>query len=459
MKSRDDRAEPLDVSVSPRRTSLAAAVAALALLAGPASAEVTSGGWTAIANVVQGTAVAPRTIALASDETEVAEPAEATPAQRDALRRKVEAALGGSSATVVSAAVDVQGYGAVVRRDSAHALPPASTQKSYIGLAALVALGPQARYRTEAAAVAVPVGGTLPGSLWLVAGGDPYLSAVYLRGLAKKVRALGITRVAGDVKLDDMRYDQRRAVAGWKPTFMPDESGPLSALAVNRNRWRTDSTFLADPAFPNAVLFRDYLRSEGVAIGGTVRREPRPANAQTLAVHHGTPLSSAVRRALKESDNFAAELILKEVGRVVRGEGSSAGGLAAVREVLGRHAVPMGAGSDGSGLSSFDRQTTAGQVQLLQAADASGSGPSFRAALPIGCRDGTLKHRYCGTAAEGRVSAKTGTLKGVRALAGVTTTASGRQVHFAFQLTGVTSGTSALAAIDRAVVALAASTD
>ena len=442
--------------MSPRRTALAAAVVTLSVLAGPASAEVTAGSWKRIANVVQGTAVAPRTITLAAPQSDAAA---ATDAERDALRRKVESALGGSSAVTVSAAVDVEGYGEVLRRDAAHPLPPASTQKSYVALSALIALGPTARYRTEAAAVAVPVAGRLPGSIWLVAGGDPYLSATYLRGLAKKVRALGITSIAGDVKLDDLRYDQRRAVSGWKSSFMPAESGPLSALAVNRNRWRTDRTFLADPAFPNAVLFRDYLRSEGVSIGGTVRREARPAEARTLAVHHGTPLTSAVRRAVKESDNFAAELILKELGRVVRSDGSSAGGLEAVRDVLGRHGVPVGAGSDGSGLSSLDRQTTGGQVELLQAADASGSGPVFQASLPTGCRDGTLKRRFCGTAAEGRVAAKTGTLRGVRALAGYTTTASGRRVHFAFQLTGVESGAKALAAIDRAVVALAASTD
>jgi D-alanyl-D-alanine carboxypeptidase/D-alanyl-D-alanine-endopeptidase (penicillin-binding protein 4) len=196
-----------------------------------------------------------------------------------------------------------------------------------------------------------------------------------------------------------------------------------------------------------------------VVVQGTVRRERRPADAVTVAERVSGPVPAVVRRALKDSDNFAAELLLKELGRVVRGDGSSAGGLTAVRDVLGEHSVPVGAGSDGSGLSAHNRQTTSGQLLLLQAADGSGSGPAFRAALPTGCRDGTLKKRYCGTAAEGRVSAKTGTLTGVRALSGYTQTASGRTVRFAFQLTGVQDGGRALAAIDRAVVALASSTD
>ena len=95
-------------------------------------------------------------------------------------------------------------------------------------------------------------------------------------------------------------------------------------------------------------------------------------------------------------------------------------------------------------------------VLLLRAGRRSPVASSFRAALPVGCVDGTLKKRLCGTPAAGRVSAKTGTLSGVRTLAGYTTTARGRVVTFAFQLSGAADGARALRAIDRAVVLLAA---
>lgn len=440
--------------MSPRRTFLAALAVAVGLLAGPAAAGIVD---ETVSGFVPATAVGPRPIALLATAGD-SEPAPATPEQRDALRRRLETALGGSTARTLSVSIEVEGYGAVLRRESGHPLPPASTQKSYVGLSALVALGPYARLRTEVARTAEPVGGVLNGHLWLVAGGDPYLTKAGLRALARDVRSAGITTVTGGVRLDDSRYDARRTAPGWKSSFVPQQSGPLSALAVDRNRWRTDRAFLADPALPAAVLFRDYLRAEGVTVG-TVRRERRPATAVPVAQRVSGPVPAVVRRALKDSDNFATELLLKELGRVVRGEGSSAGGLSAVREVLGEHAVPVGAGADGSGLSAHDRQTTDGQVLLLKAAEASGSGADFRAALPIGCRDGTLRRRYCGTAAQGRVFAKTGTLAGVRALTGYTETASGRTVWFSFQLTGVRDGGRALAAVDRAVVALAGSTD
>jgi D-alanyl-D-alanine carboxypeptidase/D-alanyl-D-alanine-endopeptidase (penicillin-binding protein 4) len=375
----------------------------------------------------------------------------------DALGRSVGAALSASGARTVAASVEVEGYGGVYRRNSGAAVPPASTQKSFTGLSVLLALGPDARLRTEVAATTTPVDGRLEGHLWLVGGGDPYLTGAQLAALAAQVRAAGVTTVVGDLLLDDSRYDARRNAAGWRPSFVPGESGPLSAMALDRNQWRRDRAFLTDPALPAAVRFRDLLAAAGVGVTGEVRRAPRPAEAVPVAVHESAPVSVLVSRVLKASDNFASELLLKELGRAVRADGSSAAGVVATRQVLGAVGVPVGAGTDGSGLSSLDRQTPSGQVALLRAGRRSAVAATFRAALPVACVDGTLKRRLCGTPAAGRVQAKTGTLSGVRTLAGYTTTASGRVVTFAFQLSGAADGARALRAIDRAVVLLAAS--
>ncbi len=383
----------------------------------------------------------------------------AAPAATASLGSRVSQALSQSTATTVSAAVDVDGLGPVLRRDAAHALPPASTQKSFVVAAALLALGPDVRMRTEVAATSTATSGVLDGPLFLVPGGDPYLTATGLRALAKAVRAAGITRVQGDLKLDDSRYDALRRNPGWKSSYVPDELGPLSAFAVDRNSKRRDRAYLADPALPNAVAFRDMLEAEGVVVTGTVARQRRPAAALTVAEQVSGPMSAVTARLLKASDNFAAELLLKELGRVVRGEGSSAAGLEAVRTVLGEQGVPVGAGTDGSGLSSRDRQTATGQVTLLRAVAGSTAGSSLRAAMPVACVDGTLKKRMCGTAAAGNVVAKTGTLPGVASLAGYATTRSGRAVRFAFVLTGAKDSAKARAAMDRAAVLLASSTD
>jgi D-alanyl-D-alanine carboxypeptidase/D-alanyl-D-alanine-endopeptidase (penicillin-binding protein 4) len=381
------------------------------------------------------------------------------PAAVDDLAARVNAALSTSTAHTVGAAVDVDGLGVVVRRDAGHALPPASTQKSFTAVAGLLALPAGFRFTTEVATRAKPTAGRLPGSVWLVAGGDPYLTKSGLRALAHQVRAAGVRYVAADLMLDDSRYDNRRHAAGWKSSYVPDEAGPLSAMSVDENQWRQDNAFLSDPALPAARLFRDYLKAEGVTVHGVIKRMRRPANASTLTSWKSGPLPAVLRRTLKDSNNFAAELVLKEIGKIVAGDPTSSGGHAAVRDVLAQHGVTAGTGSDGSGLSSYDRQTAATELALLQAADASPVSADFRATLPIACRDGTLEKRMCNTAASGRVSAKTGTLPGVRALSGYTKTASGRSVWFSFQLTGITNGLKARDALDAAAVVLASATE
>lgn len=406
-------------------------------------------------------AVAPWAAAIVVPPTALrtADRAAADRAAADRLAARVNAALSTSSAGTIGAAVDVAGWGAVLRRDAGHLLPPASTQKSFTALAALWALPAGTRFTTEVAARAEPTRGLLPGSIWLVAGGDPYLTQSGLRGLARRVRAAGVRYVAGDLLLDDSRYDPRRRAAGWDASYMPYEAGPLSALSVDQNQWRRDGAFLADPALPAARLFRSYLRAEGVTVHGVVKRMRRPVEATRLASWSSGPLAAVLRRTLKESNNFAAELIGKEVGRAVRDNGSSAAGHAAVRDVLRARGVPAGAGADASGLSSYDRQSAVAQLDLLHAADNSPSSRAFRATLPVACRDGTLRRRMCNTAAAGRVLAKTGTLSGVRAMSGYTWTASGRSVWFSFQLTGVTDSAAAGAALDAAAVALASASN
>lgn len=433
----------------PRRTSLALAAVILAALGPPARAALPDDGAGGEPSAPVAASVVVQPTALRGADQAAVED----------LAARVNAALATGTARTIGAAVDVDGLGVVVRREAGHPLPPASTQKSFTAAAALMALPGGFRFTTEVATRARPRAHRLPGSIWLVAGGDPYLTKAGLRALARKVRAAGVTYVAADLLLDDSRYDARRRAAGWKRSFVPYEAGPLSAMSVDENQWRADRFFLSDPALPAAGLFRDYLRAEGVIVHGTIKRMRRPADAVTLASRQSGPLPAVLRRTLKDSNNFAAELVLKEVGRAVSANPSSAGGHAAVRSVLAEHGVTAGAGSDGSGLSAYDRQTPAAQLALLQAVDAGPSAGPFRVSLPMACGDGTLKRRMCDTAAAGRLAAKTGSLPGVRALAGFTTTASGRRVWFSFQLTGIRNGTQALAALDAAAVVLASATE
>src|SRR5581483_5164961 len=137
-----------------------------------------------------------------------------------------------------------------------------------------------------------------------------------------------------------------------------------------------------------------------------------------------------------DSDNFMAELLFKEVGSRFNPRTTPTTADAMWR-VLAGVGVARGIATDGSGLSSSDRQTAANTVALIAGMERSPAADAFNSSYPIACVDGTLKTRMCGTPGAGRVTAKTGSLPGVVTLAGTTTTASGRHVRFAFFLSGV----------------------
>jgi D-alanyl-D-alanine carboxypeptidase/D-alanyl-D-alanine-endopeptidase (penicillin-binding protein 4) len=146
-----------------------------------------------------------------------------------------------------------------------------------------------------------------------------------------------------------------------------------------------------------------------------------PDGAYALAQVESDPLSDVLIEMDRESDNFTAELLLKEIGAEVRGVGSTAAGVAIVLRDLGAAGVPLGGVLlfDGSGLSLDDRFTVRALAALLVAA---WRNPELRVpflrALPVAGVSGTLEDRMQKKPARGAVRAKTGTTNRASALAG-----------------------------------------
>ena len=113
--------------------------------------------------------------------------------------------------------------------------------------------------------------------------------------------------------------------------------------------------------------------------------------------------------------------------------------------------------ADGSGLSRYNYVTSSALVGILQRMRADPKHASaFAETLPVAGRDGTLSKRLAGTAAEGKVRAKTGTVDNVRAIAGYVDTASGETLVFSIIANNFTAATSTIdAAADKALIRLA----
>ena len=324
-----------------------------------------------------------------------------------------------SPAASAAFAIDLETGEAVYSRNASLSLLPASNEKLAVTYAALTALGPSFRIETDVLGSGEQVDQTWQGDLVLKGYGDPTLTPVSLAVLARQVRAAGIVRVTGRVLADESWFDARRTAPGWKASFYIEESPPLSALIVDRGRVGRFTS--SDPALAAGQQFRAALVRAGVRVSGGTSHGVADDTAVPLAAIDSPPLGAIVRWMDRVSDNFEAEMLLKELGAIQADRGTTSAGVGVVMGLLTQAGVPMDGVRmlDGSGLSLLDRFTANALVSLLTVMwNDPGVRPELLAALPVAGRSGTLADRMRGTAAAGVVLAKTGTTSNASALSG-----------------------------------------
>ena len=226
-----------------------------------------------------------------------------------------------SLASTGAVVVDLTTGETVYSRNASLSLLPASNEKLAVTYAALTALGPGFRIETDALGDGQQVGTTWQGDLVLKGYGDPTLSSADLADLARQVRAAGITRITGRVLGDESWFDSRRTAPGWKSSFYIYESPPLSALIVDRGRFGRFTSH--DPALAAAQLFRSALARAGVRVVGAAAHGVADVNAESLGSVDSATVAAIVRWMDKVSDNFVAEMLVKELGAKVGNSVSS----------------------------------------------------------------------------------------------------------------------------------------
>jgi D-alanyl-D-alanine carboxypeptidase/D-alanyl-D-alanine-endopeptidase (penicillin-binding protein 4) len=328
-------------------------------------------------------------------------------------------AAGVSPSNTGAVVLDLDDGSVLFSRNPGKPLAPASTEKLVVALAALERLGPGFRIPTVVLGEGAQDDQVWRGDLALKGFGDPSLHLDDLARLAQQVRGLGIRRVTGRVVGDESYFDARRTAPGWKSWYYKSESAPLSALIVER-AW-LDGRQRDRPALAAAVHFGRALEEAGIAVAKPARARPAAEGATELARVRSPSIARLADWMNTESDNFVAEMLLKQVGARDAGAGTTAAGARVARQVLAGHGVPL-AGvriADGSGLSRLDRLTARALARLLEAAwRAPGLAKSFVASLAVAGVNGTLRDRMRAEPARGTVRAKTGTTQRSSSLAG-----------------------------------------
>jgi D-alanyl-D-alanine carboxypeptidase/D-alanyl-D-alanine-endopeptidase (penicillin-binding protein 4) len=205
------------------------------------------------------------------------------------------------------------------------------------------------------------------------------------------------------------------------------------------------------------------LRSRGIAVAGGELVSPRAGNKPTsvtpLFSIHSLPLRAILPALLKPSQNQIAEILYKTLGLEKTGVGSADSG----RVVLERQLAQWGAQPDGylirdgSGLSRYGYLSPETLVRVLDQIRSDTAFHVFYDALPIAGLDGSLRNRMKGTAAAGKIHAKTGSVANARSLSGYALTADNHMLIFSLLANNWITSQSAVDSVHNRIAVMLAS--
>ncbi|MBI3653206.1 MAG: D-alanyl-D-alanine carboxypeptidase [Acidobacteria bacterium] len=359
----------------------------------------------------------------AQDSTKILVPTQAAPLTEEALPVNPLVAAYASSLNARGHSADNQGFivstlsGEILAEHNGDRLfNPASVTKIATTLTAISKLGADFRFRTTLYTDGTfdAATGTLKGSLFLVGSSDPAFFFENAMLIADQLNRSGIHTVEGNLIVLGQFY------------FNFSASREASAKAL-RNTWNPESWNAATKAaYQRFLMMRpvdaqssQMVQPPALQILGEVKTDSyvNTSTLKQLAVHTSLPLV----RVLKALNDFSNNWMASAIGNLV-------GGPDAVQRFLEKEVgfVPEEINiASASGLGS-NQISPRGTVRMLRklVAYLERNHLSLSDLLPVaGIDAGTLQHRF-NDAFRGSVVAKTGTLSGVSALAGIAYTRS-----------------------------------
>ena len=176
-------------------------------------------------------------------------------------------------------------------------------------------------------------------------------------------------------------------------------------------------------------VFRALWQELGGTLGGGVREEAIFHKSTLFSTHSSAPLSELIRDINKFSNNVMARQLFLSLGMSSAEPATIARSEQAVHGWLAQKQLdfPELVLENGAGLSRTERISPHSMALLLQAAQNSPLQPEFEASLPIIGVDGTLKKRLRESAVTNHAHLKTGSLEGVKTVAGYVQSRSGKK--------------------------------
>jgi D-alanyl-D-alanine carboxypeptidase/D-alanyl-D-alanine-endopeptidase (penicillin-binding protein 4) len=253
-------------------------------------------------------------------------------------------------------------------------------------------------------------------------------AAISIEPASGSLRALSSARTVG--RKGSVRVAVARAAGSNAVT--------VSGTVPMRGVWWSTPIAVDDPAGFFGGALKNRLKAAGIELTGpVVGKDVKPDASWALIAETDSGLMATLAVINKRSQGFYAEQTFKTLAAEKAGKGTWDNAVSLEKQFLAALALDPTRFNlrDGSGLSPQNRVSAADVVRFLRAMNTHPSAAAWKATLATpGDPEGTLRHRLREVA--DRVSAKTGSIRGVSTLAGYATGVSGKTYAFAILLNG-----------------------
>ncbi len=262
--------------------------------------------------------------------------------------------------------------------------------------------------------------GILRGNLIVEGACDPSVNSAVepfgqdiIEEITDALRLAGITKIEGNVLIDETAYGGTPRPASWHPSDFKEAYG----TGIHTFNFENNANGRKSVENPSRVFMsrlKRALSAEMITIDGKDLGEGK----RTLLFDHvSPPVDEIMRSCMMRSDNMFAEAMLRTYGKLEGKDGSTE--TAATRELAywTDRDMPMEGVEiiDGSGLSRSNRVTADFMTGML---GVMGDNATYASFFPLAGQEGTLKSFLAETPLDSYIAMKTGSMKGVQCYAG-----------------------------------------
>lgn len=262
--------------------------------------------------------------------------------------------------------------------------------------------------------------GVMRGNLVIEGSGDPSLHSVenpgssdFIDEIVKALRIQGITKIEGDIIIDESGFSGEGRPDSWMSADFPHSYG-TAFHGFNFEDNANGSKSVENPSRVFLARLKARFAEENISVDF---KDLGPGVRKQILQHVSAPIDEIMRSCMMRSDNLYAESFLRTFGKLNGGDGSVEDSALKERELWSQNGIPLENITiiDGSGLSRSNRITAEFITAILSSMNEDVNYASF---FPLAGQDGTLAKFLKDTPLDSYIALKTGSMKGIQCYAG-----------------------------------------